>query len=259
MANPVFYGQITVPTNGWAMNVTGTPKTVAAGTYYIHERNDLTKSLVAKVDDLLNDLHAGNSCTFTETGTNKGRVTIVLSAGPPSQTLTWTATALRDILGFTGNLTAGTNLAPEQAEYVWHPDQPIARALAPIGTLGRRRSDARVTRALDGTVYGTKFNELRENRFLIELVEKERTWAADEVLVNRSWETFWRVVISQVRRFRLVWDEANGVGFANEPAHYVELRPDEPTARWDNDEMVVMTEPPWDARWNIAIGVFEDV
>lgn len=205
MPNPGFWGEVTVPTAGWAMNVTGTTKTVPAANYWMHSAT-LAKSLVSKVGDLLDDVDAGNSASMATTGTNKGRVTIVLATG---QTLAWTATDLRDALGFTGNLVAGTNLAPNQARYCWWPNTPITRALYPLGQVGPRRSDAVQVRAPDGTVYTTKFVETRENDFLVELVEDRYAIEGKESLLNESFERLWRDAISLGRKLKVVWDEAD--------------------------------------------------
>lgn len=256
MSNPAFYGRITIPSGGWQIRVTGSNRTLAAGDYYIASAS-AAESFVAELQTRIREVDASASVTFFPSGTNKGRITIILTG---VNTLTWdgtssTAVQVRDICGFTANLTAGTTTGAEQAEYTWYPGQPIARALAPLYTLGTRTADAVSTIALDGAVYGTTFQRLRGNVLLFRLVEDNRTWINEEALANESYEKFWQDVVSAFRQVRLKWDDAENVG-NNAPfgttAQYSIVVCGQRTAT-SMRETVKPHVDSWDARWDIEL------
>lgn len=100
---------------------------------------------------------AGTWSVSLSTGTSgTGLVTIARSTG--SYSITWTSTALRDLLGFTANITSQTTATgTNQHAGLWFPDCPIVTMLSP--SRGPKQTDNRASESPNGlviTLGGTK-------------------------------------------------------------------------------------------------------
>jgi hypothetical protein len=141
-----------------ATNSVGGPSTVtiAAGSYY-------PTDLLTEFATQLNASRASGwtvSGAFTEGGT--GLVTIHCTN--VNWSITWTSTTLRDLLGFTGNISAvsvaqtGTNAM----KGVWLPDCPIS--IEDDATVGAYLSDLRQSISPTGSVLSLVGNTYRRHR-----------------------------------------------------------------------------------------------
>ncbi len=137
---------VVVATGGWAVAVndgTAYNATVAAGTY-----SGPTAVLAALVAAL--NVAAGLAGSLrTWTGAiasgeqGSGKSTLTISAGA-NTTLNWTATNLRDLLGWAANLAGAiTYTSPAGCRGMWLPDSPISQPF-PLGDTGNVESDATV-------------------------------------------------------------------------------------------------------------------
>ncbi len=136
---------VVVPSGGWAVSVNDGivyVATLAAATY------SGPSAVVAALVVALNAaaLGAGSAKTFTasiasgEAGT--GKTTLTISAGTFS--LVWTATNLRDLLGWAANLAAaGTYTSPSGCLGMWLSDSPISQSI-PLGDAGDIEGDLSV-------------------------------------------------------------------------------------------------------------------
>lgn len=115
---PKFESAIVVPTGGYSVDLEdddgNRTVTLPAGVYYWRTGST---TLLAAIKTMLDD-GAGVTYTVTlddATDTSTGRLTITTSDTGPADlgTITWTSTALRDILGFSG--TTGITGIPEGA------------------------------------------------------------------------------------------------------------------------------------------------
>lgn len=139
---------------------------------------------------MLNTQRAGSGgATWSVTySTTTGKYTIAMSAGTYS--ITWTSTVLRDLLGFTANITTQTSVTgASQARGLWLPDCTfrcdVDARKAPIAT------DHRNTLGPTGRVYGLKSTKMYRHmnpRWMH--VPSERTWEADALTTNASYERF---------------------------------------------------------------------
>jgi len=165
---------------------------IASGSYYL--------SSTEGSNDLLAELASGLNTSGTDTWTvtidategGTGKVSISCDA---AWTITWDAesTPIRDILGFTGNLSKGAGVsatATNQAKALWLPTCPPANDYG-NSTAGWYESSARGQHAPDGTytsIGGPKrqVNELRWNA-----IKRARALVAHEVTANESYMQFW--------------------------------------------------------------------
>ena len=189
--------QMTVPAgvSFTATNSGGGPTTIAItpGTYYI-------SALVTHVQSQLNALRTPANWTVTlSTGASgTGKVTINWT-GAGTYSVAWTAsgTTLRDVLGFTADLSGVTQGVPstgaKQARGLWIPDctlgldcdTPRAPLISDAMTVVSPRGDATVL--VGNTMY--RHTALRWSH-----VVESKTWEIAATIANASWETFWKDV-----------------------------------------------------------------
>lgn len=113
--------RVVVPTGGWDVtyNEGGGPVTVTipAGSYWA---SDMPTQLQSAIENV--SINAWD-CTIANGESGTGLVTIDV---PGTASITWTDTDLRDVLGFTGNLSgAGSYTGTWGARGMWMPDSPL--------------------------------------------------------------------------------------------------------------------------------------
>jgi hypothetical protein len=150
------------------------------------------------------------SASWFEGGT--GRVLIEHDAGAIF-TLTWISTDMRDLLGYTGNLT-GANLytATNHAQGVWLPDCPMAAKYGP-NDAGHTESDMGQTISPRGHVQTLVYNTRVRNTIDWSHVTRARARIQGEAVTGESFERFIRYTqFGELAYFevgapvRLIWD-----------------------------------------------------
>ena len=227
MLKPKFHGSIPINSLSDTADVSGNTLAVyhtasATDEYFIRAHTGeaiatgrLGAQLVEEIQARVR-LFAGFSafnCTVSDAG-------IVNMNRGSTFTVTWTDTALRDILGFTGNLSgASTYTAPNQHRYGWYPDSPISERDGDERQAGVRTSDTQVMRAPGGQVNTITFAEFVDRTFSLGWIAKERAMAVPTDtqttaarVKNRSYEEFWQQVGKPGRRFRWYPDATLQVG-----------------------------------------------
>jgi len=187
--------QMTVPAgvSFTATNSGGGPTTISisAGSYF-------PTALIAHVQAQLNALRSPATWTVSlSTGASgTGKVTINWT-GTGTYSIAWTGsgTTLRDVLGFTGDLTGVTqgvaSVSSKHARMVWLPDCPLGldgdTPRAPIVT------DALVTVSPRGDATTLVGNTMyRHANLRWSHVAEAKIWEAAAAVTNGSWETFWK-------------------------------------------------------------------
>jgi hypothetical protein len=206
VASPKLEGRITVPSGGWVVSVqeftpNAGPASVtvaAAGDYYLSSSTSLLTTVAAALD--ANGTLAGDYTLALSSTTGL----ITLSAtGVTTFNVTWTSTALRDALGFTGNLTGALSYAAtKQSPYLFLPNCGRAPADAPEGTRGTAVTDGTITMAPTGhstrLVGATRYRD----RLGFMQLDGRRTWTTYESTVGESLQTFWDGVLAEGYPFR---------------------------------------------------------
>jgi hypothetical protein len=182
---------IRVPTGGWAGTIDDSDAagavvwTLAAGTYYLPE-------LLVALAAALNLAAPADTITVavsnSETGT--GKVTITSSG---NGTLEWTDPELRDLLGYTGNLTlvaATANTAANQACSLWLADCPYDADNEIGDWLGWRRTDAATVMSAAGAVFARVGQSHRRARLFWTAASRHKAVEANESTTNESFEKF---------------------------------------------------------------------
>lgn len=176
-----------------ATNSGGGPTSVAvpAGTYV--GLSAVVTALVAALNATRTPANWSGSVSLTGSAPT-GKVTLNCATGVGTYTITWDSTDLRDLLGFTGNLTAiATGVASvgtKQMHGVFIPDCPPVVDGDPLSA--PTRSDARSVVTPNGVVYthvGNVHRRLRNLRYTA--IALSRMWEANATTANASFETFW--------------------------------------------------------------------
>ncbi len=139
-----------------------------------------------------------------------GKVTIE-GSGVSTFTITWTNTILRDVLGFTGNLSGAlTYTGTEHAEYLWLPEQFRAGGMSPLGAQGKPISDLTVTvspsgyhKQLSAGDSGFRYVDTMEFHHVLGL----KIWDGLEETQNESFEVFFQKALSVGRQIRFYPDK----------------------------------------------------
>jgi hypothetical protein len=210
--------RITVPAGGWLASLTvtaiGGPTSftaAAAGNYF---PSDLLTTFQTNLDAVFGGDGAFTvSASWGETGT--GLVTIAHAT--QTYSLTWTSTAMRDVLGFAGNLTpaALSFTGTEQCEGVWLPNCEIASAYGNDDE-GHNESDMGATVSPGGDIKALVYNRttvLPSVRW--SHVPKAFARTAAETTTNASFQRFWLNTqlgnlsyFEPASQLRLYWDSS---------------------------------------------------
>lgn len=210
-------GRITVPTGGYDLELSeggvgvGTV-TIGAANYYLSSPTSLTSELKEQLD-------AVGAGTYTvtlddDTDTATGKVTISVT-GVANYSIVWTDTALRDLYGFTSNITTQTTATGAyQAPNLWLPNTDRSRVLSPVPastsySLGARVRDFSFAIAPSGESkalsYSTRYVDALEFAGLV----ASKVWQSQESVVNESLETFYEDVIGVGTQFRFHPDRSD--------------------------------------------------
>lgn len=218
-----FIGSVTIPAQTFTIN--GLAAVVAAGTYYLWDTT-AGLSLVAQVYAQILANAAGGTALLL--GSGKVRL-----AAAGVFTVTWgTATLLRDLLGYTGNLAAATSyVAPAHSTLWWSPGKPALFASSPLGVTGQRRHIvSQSVSAYTGKAESTSHGSRTYQRFPFEKVDSERIKAADtDTAAGGEYEAWYTQVAVPSARFKVyrdaTEDAASTTTFAYDSVHGPYIQP----------------------------------
>ncbi|HMG21790.1 MAG TPA: hypothetical protein VK607_10750 [Kofleriaceae bacterium] len=168
--------RITVPEGGYAFSVGGGSNAVPAGNYYIGELLD------AVADD------GGITAVVSRGESGTGRVTLSDSG---TFSITWIDLELRDLLGFTANLSgAASYLAPGAARALWIATCPY-NAPNEVGLWGGwPEADFRSVESAAGVVTALAGHKKEISSLTWEAITRSRASRAHEVFVGESFQRF---------------------------------------------------------------------
>jgi hypothetical protein len=206
VASPKLEGRITVPSGGWIVSVqeftpNAGPASVtvaAAGDYYLSSSTSLLTTVGAAAT-----ANGTLSATYTLTlSATTGLITLA-GSGVATFNWNWTSTALRDLLGFTGNLTgANSYAATRQSPYLFLPNRGRAPADAPEGSRGTIVTDGTLTASPSGHSKALVYSSRYRDRLGFAQIDGRRTWTTYETTVGESLQTFWDGVMGEGAPFR---------------------------------------------------------
>jgi len=213
MALPKLEGEIQVETATVVGTFAGSVITLPVGNYFLTTvgNGGATRSLLA---ELKNQLDTGPGGTWTLTcddtaDTALGKITIARNS---NYTATWTSTGIRDLLGFTADLSTASTASftgSKQAKALWLPNCGRSGILSPQASTGAIASDYTASVSTDGTVYAIAYSTRGFDTLEHRTVLGSKAWASLEITSNESFETFYRYVIAGGLRLRFHKDRSD--------------------------------------------------
>ena len=194
--------RVTVPVGGWAGVIDdsngagGVVWTVAAGDYYLSSANaGGGASLISALATAMNAATPTDTVAVTigagENGT--GKVTIT-STGTTE--IEWTDVDLRNLLGFTGDLAAGTSwTSSNHARGLFLPNSAFLNLNGGTYWRGWHESDLRVTENAAGYLFAFAGQRKRVCNLAWQGIKRQKTWIVNEATINESFEKFYLDVI----------------------------------------------------------------
>lgn len=203
-------GEIILPATTPIAVMGGFAVSMPAGRYFLNSiGTGVTRSFVDELEFQMEAAMGAGASTVTvndDTDSATGKVTISRSS---AFTVTWNSTALRDLLGFTGNLaSAAAQVAPNHTRYLHLPNCGRSGILSPSDSTGALASDFTAAVAPDGSVYAIGYSIRSYDTLDLRHLRGQKTRISKESIVNESLERFWRDVIALGRRVRFHADRS---------------------------------------------------
>lgn len=176
------------------IDIDGNDDTLATGSYYLRHPT-ASLSLIDALEGLLSSNGVSNPSVFV---TRSLQVRITADA---TFAVTWTDTQLRDLLGFTGNLSgASAYTAANKSPLIWSPAY-LATPVVPRGVTGQDIEDSLFIRSNTGrTLEVVNSGESIENSWRWDTVDSDRVWTSDEL--GGEFKVFRDRVFAQGRNFQ---------------------------------------------------------
>ncbi|MCP4549514.1 MAG: hypothetical protein GY835_23915 [bacterium] len=161
-------------------------------------------ALVDHMTTLIADEIAGSTVTYSLV---TGKVTLNFNGNTTA--VVWTDTALRDLLGFTGNLSGATSyVATNEARYCWRPSMPMLypKHLTSAASFYAARSSTIVQRAPGGKTYSRAGSTVYDASVAYDLLPVAEVLTPTTGTVYADFEQWWLDVPAVGNRFRIVLD-----------------------------------------------------
>lgn len=213
---PKLEGLINV-TTAMTISVTDPGGTDAAITIPVDEYYLTSTKQTVLLTTLQSALNASGTLTGTYTVTlddtsesATGKVTI---ACDQTFSITWTSTELRNILGFTGNISSVTSATGgNQATHLWLPNcartGSVPEPASGDSYFGKPMNDQAVAMAPSGVYTSVVYNTVHKAVLEFGFVKGNKMFQRLESTTNESLEKFYRVVMAEGLRFAYFPDRA---------------------------------------------------
>ena len=251
--------RIVIPNGDYSFELTdgsGGPYTVtlsADATYYHSSAGNDSVSLPAKLKALM-DAASGQTYTVSvaATASASGAYTIAVDSGTFS--IAWTDTALRDLLGYTANISSQASATGSaQAQALWLPQTPAFPTYG-ILSAGRVVSAAAISLSEDGTYYGFHGSKHRRNEIAFAGIPIARAIKANESVANTSFESFYLDCIRGEKEWANPGRAIRWYADASDDATYIAYN----VINAESPELQRM-DPNYDGLWNVRLDVAEAV
>lgn len=204
-------GEIILSTSTTVGTFAGSGIVMPAGRYFLNSvgSGGATRTFLL---ELKNQLDTGPGGTWTVTAddnadTSLGKVTI---ARDSNFTATWTSSTIRDLLGFTTDLTpsAATFTGANHAKYLYLPNCGRSGVLSPEASNGAIETDYTLSMGTDGTPYALSYTKRYKDTLEFRTLKGSKTWSSLDVTTNEALEQFHSDVIANGLRLRFHADRS---------------------------------------------------
>ncbi len=230
--------------------------TTTAGNYYIKGyTGESTNQLVEHLQAQIRASSLGTSLASATVDLNEGtgQITINFATGGTEIGITWTDTDLRDLLGFTGDLSgADSYTATNQCRYIWRPTRYVSNHDVDRDQIWAEESNSRVVVSSDATAFAITGNT-RKNVNL-----EFRNLPAADVRTDSAtvWETFQQFFVDVIAK-------GETVRYIPDRATYSSTSYGEGLAGPDSDSVGKLTDyisralPRSDTLWGVSIDLVQ--
>lgn len=204
-------------------SINGSAASIPAGTYYLTDPTAALSLLDAMVTAM------GAALLFAPTAELLGSGKVRLTAAGAFPIVWGSATLLRDLLGFEGDLAASaSHTATRKSPLWWSPGKPALFALTPLGvTAAPRYLLAQSVSAYSGRAESTSHGSRGYQRFPFEKVDSERMRTPDEL--GGEYGVWFEAVAVKSARFKVyrdaVEDPASTSPFTYDTVHGPYVQP----------------------------------
>jgi hypothetical protein len=207
---PMLQSRITVPAGGWPVTVQDSGGTEV---YTVAQTQTYLSDFLAALAAGLTGFGSLDG-TYSAARDNNGRITLSATGGG-NISFTWGSAALRDLLGFAGNLSgAASHISPGAAKAIYLPDRPIANPMVPDGHTGKLISNRTFVVAPSGNSEVLDYGGRRVNAWEWRGLSGRKTWSTLETYANESFESFWEYALLR-EPFRYHWDRDDAASYTS--------------------------------------------
>lgn len=202
-----YLGKFAISNDSKDFSIGGSPVALTTGNYFMagysgESTTQLCEHIQVKIR-ALGAPYGSTSVTMSE----DGYITIGDLGGVT--TITWTDTDLRDLLGFTGNLSGQSGYtATNQARYCWFPTRAIADYPGDLTSFWTPRSTSITYRSGDGTTCSIVGTLINEGKFSYKHLPASNV-ITTSTTVWESFQRFWTDVIHEGQPFRVLPDRSS--------------------------------------------------
>lgn len=206
-----FFGRFTIGTDSQDFTIDTTPSTgpfavqLTANDYFLEAyTGEGVDQLVEHMEAQIQAADAAFGAAAVSYDAATDRVSINLAT---AGTVTWDDTDLRDLLGYTGNLSGGSAYpAPQSPRYVWSPSKAPARYPLDLTQFWAPRSTTRVGRSKDGTSHSLPGPVLYDAELGYELLKDEGVITPASGTIYEDLQQFWTDVVHAGQPIRVYVD-----------------------------------------------------
>ena len=193
MGYTAMFGQVEINSTNSTISVDGNSGDITSGSYYLYSPTGSASFL----DVFVAAVTALSDTTVTYTISSTGVVTLT---GGQAFTLVTTGTGINTWLGLSSSLSgASSYTGSSQMRYCWFPQLLTGDALSPVAVQGSIVPIFNQARAPSGSVYTSKYGELREQSISLSFITSALTWNASDDY--SSLEEFYQDTLSEGRPF----------------------------------------------------------
>ncbi len=201
ITNGKLEGCITIPSGVQALTCTDDAAgplavTLTAGTYYWSSPGSGAQDMAHRIaTDINTELGIGSKWYVTIDASEGGTGKVSISCDGATCTVTWDDTIVRDMCGFTGNLSGSTSYtSTDHVEMLWLPDGP---PVSPYGLAddGDDEDDSTVMESPAGHVHALYYQSKTVQQVEWQGVSRAKTRISGESTANESFQKFWQDAI----------------------------------------------------------------
>jgi len=204
-------GRFDINTDNQSWTVDSNPLSTTAGKYFIsgYTGESAANNLVATMQvDMLAALAPSHTSATIALDLATGLITI--GGFDSSIAITWDDTNLRDLLGYTGNLSGDTSYpATNPARYLWRPNKGLSDYPVTLDAVFAPESATMVGATRDGTIMTARQTTVYGGEYEWQLIQESDAIIPATGSINREFEQFFTDIIAAGERVRFVFDRTS--------------------------------------------------